>query len=237
MEDIGSFLLWCVLPYLALGSFVFGTIIRFTFFRDTITAKSSELLEKKLLMIGSILFHVGIIFVFFGHVIGVLIPKAFTDWLGIPNEIYHIGALVMGGIAGFMALAGMLILSHRRFANKRVFKTSSFSDLVVDLAFLVVIVLGLAASLGEGLFLHPEFNYRLNLSVWARQLFYFRPDFHLMLQVPIVFRIHVICGLLIFAFFPYTRLIHALTLPWQYLFRSPEVYRRKPNIRGDHNRG
>ncbi|MFD1471645.1 respiratory nitrate reductase subunit gamma [Companilactobacillus mishanensis] len=235
MNDIGAFLLWCVFPYLALGSFIFGTIIRFTWFRGGITAKSSELLEKKQLMIGSILFHVGIIFVFFGHVVGVLIPKAFTDWLGIPNEVYHIGALVMGGLAGFMALAGMLLLTHRRFANKRVFSASSFSDLVVNLSLLIIIILGLTASLVEGP-LHPEFNYRLNLSVWARQLFYFRPDFHLMLQVPIVFRIHVICGLLIFAFFPYTRLIHALTLPWQYIFRRPIVYRRKPSIRGDQNR-
>lgn len=230
MKDIGDFLLWCVFPYVALGSFIFGTIIRFTWFRSTITAKSSELLEKKNLMIGSILFHVGIILVFFGHVVGVLIPKSFTDWLGIPNEIYHIGALVMGGFAGFLALAGMLILSFRRFNDDRVFKTSSFSDLVVDLSFLIIIVLGLAASLGDGIFFHPEFNYRLNLSVWARQLFYFSPDFHLMQQVPLTFKFHVVCGLLIFGFFPYTRLVHALTLPWQYLFRSPEVYRRKPRI-------
>ncbi|MCH4009244.1 respiratory nitrate reductase subunit gamma [Companilactobacillus sp.] len=237
MKDIGDFLLWCVFPYIALGSFIFGTIVRFTWFRGGITAKSSELLEKKNLMVGSVLFHVGIIFVFLGHVVGILIPKAFTDWLGIPNEIYHIGALVMGGLAGFMALAGMLILSYRRFSDDRVFATSSFSDLVVDLSFLIVIVLGLSASLGDGIFFNPHFNYRLNLSVWARQLFYFRPDFHLMQQVPLTFKFHVICGLLIFGFFPYTRLVHALTLPWQYLFRSPEVYRRKPSIRGEQNRG
>ncbi|AKP67836.1 respiratory nitrate reductase subunit gamma [Companilactobacillus ginsenosidimutans] len=237
MNDIGAFFLWDIFPYIALASFFIGIIVRFARNRFSITAKSSELLEKKQLMVGSILFHVGIIFVFFGHVVGVLIPKAFTDWLGIPNEMYHIGALVMGGLAGFMALAGMIILTYRRFNNKRVFITSSFSDLVVDLSLLIMIVLGLSASLIEGPFFHPEFNYRLNLSVWARQIFMLKPDFHLMQQVPPVFQIHVICGFLIFAFFPYTRLIHALTLPWQYLFRSPEVYRRKPSIRGDQYRG
>lgn len=231
MDNVWGYILWVIFPYVALGSFFFGTIIRLAFYGGNITAKSSELLEKKQLMVGSILFHIGIIFVFFGHVVGIFIPKSFTDFLGIPNEVYHIGALVMGGTAGFMALAGMLILSYRRFSNKRVFRTSSFSDLVVNVSFLIVIVLGLSASLIEGTVFHPEFNYRLNLSVWARQLFYFHPNYHLMLQVPIVFRIHVICGLLIFAFFPYTRLVHALTLPWQYIFRRPIVYRRK-GLRG-----
>lgn len=228
MKNFLDIFLWVIFPYLCLGSFIFGTIGRFAIFGANVTAESSELLEKKQLMIGSILFHIGIIFVFAGHVVGVLIPKAFTDWLGIPNEMYHIGALVMGGVAGFMALAGMMILSYRRFSNKRVFKTSSFSDLMVNVSFLIIIVLGLSASLIDGAILHPEFNYRLNLSIWARQIFVFHPDYHLMQNVPIMFKIHVICGFIIFAFFPYTRLVHALTLPWQYIFRRPIVYRRKP---------
>lgn len=230
MKDALDIFLWVIFPYLALGSFIFGTIGRLAIFHAGVTAESSELLEKKQLMIGSILFHIGIIMVFAGHVVGILIPKSFTDWLGIPNEMYHIGALVMGGIAGFMALAGMMILSYRRFTDKRVFKTSSFSDLMVNVSFLIIIVLGLSASFIDGAILHPEFNYRLNLSIWARQIFVFHPDYHLMLQVPILFKIHVICGFLIFAFFPYTRLVHALTLPWQYIFRRPIVYRKRPRV-------
>lgn len=220
-----DFLLWCVYPYLMLGSFVFGTIIRFTFFKAGVTAKSSEMLEKKRLMIGSILFHLGIIMAFFGHIAGMFIPMSWTDALGITDHMYHIGALVLGSIAGFMALAGMLILSYRRFSNKRIFKTSAPADLIVNVAFLILIILGLYASLVEGPST-PGFNYRLNISVWARQLFTFSPDYHLMLQVPLIFRTHVFLGLLMFGFFPYTRLVHAFTMPIAYFKRSPIVYRK-----------
>lgn len=227
MRFIHEFL-WVIFPYLMLGSFIFGTIGRFVLFGANVTAKSSEIMEKKQLIIGSILFHVGIIFVFFGHVAGVLVPKSWTEFFGISNEMYHMGALVMGGFFGIIAFAGMLILSYRRFTNMRVFLTSSWSDLIVDLSLLVTMGLGLAGSLISGP-LNPSFDYRDTLSVWARQLFYFQPDYHLMMQVPLTFQLHVICGFLILGFFPYTRLVHALTIPFQYIFRRFIVYRR--NVR------
>lgn len=219
--------LWTVYPYLMLGSFFFGTIIRFAFFRGSVTAKSSELLEKRRLMVGSIHFHIGIIMVFFGHVIGILIPKMWTDALGISNEVYHMFALIAGGIGGALALVGMLMLTYRRFSDVRVHVTSSASDLIVNVSLLIIIVLGLAASFIAGP-THPSFNYRESLSIWARQLFYFRPNYLLMVNVPVLFKIHVVCGLAIFGFFPYTRLVHAFAIPISYLHRRFIVYRRKP---------
>lgn len=215
---------WVIFPYLMLGSFIFGTILRFTKFKGSVTAKSSELLEKCQLIIGSILFHVGIIFVFAGHVMGVLVPKAVTDFFGISDELYHGFALLMGGIFGIMAFAGILILTYRRFSSLKVFVTSSWSDLIVDVALLITIILGLSASFIAGPNA-PDFNYRETLAVWARQLFYFAPNYHLMAQVPLLFKIHVLCGLTIFGIFPYTRLVHALTVPLQYTFRRLIVYR------------
>lgn len=81
MSNFGSILLWVIYPYAMLLSFVFGTIIRFGWFRSGITAVSSEMMEKRKLMIGSILFHVGIILAFFGHILGILIPKTWTAFL------------------------------------------------------------------------------------------------------------------------------------------------------------
>ncbi|MFC6170910.1 respiratory nitrate reductase subunit gamma [Loigolactobacillus jiayinensis] len=206
-----QFFLWSIYPYLMLGSFVFGTIIRFAFFHPTVTAKSSELLEKKTLMIGSIMFHVGIIGVFFGHIIGVLIPKAWTDALGISDEFYHhIIAMPAGAFFGILATVGVYILCFRRFHDQRVFHASSTGDLVVIVA--------------------PDFNYRTSLAIWVRQIFMFHPDFRLMLQVPLMFKFHVIFGFMIFGAFPYTRLVHALALPWQYVSRRFIVYRRRPKI-------
>ncbi|MCD2255670.1 respiratory nitrate reductase subunit gamma [Agrilactobacillus fermenti] len=220
---------WTVYPYLMLLSFFFGTIIRFAFYPASVTAKSSELLEKKKLMVGSILFHIGIILVFFGHVVGILVPKLWTDALGIPDHIYHLFALGGGGVGGGLALIGMLILTYRRFSDARVHLASSTSDLIVNVALLVTIILGLAASFIAGPS-HPAFNYRETLSVWARQLFYFRPNYLLMVSTPMLYKIHVVCGLAIFGFFPYTRLVHALALPWQYIYRRYLVYRRKPQV-------
>lgn len=81
MSHLNQFL-WVIFPYFMLGSFFFGTYLRFTKkYRWNITAKSSELLEKKQLMVGSVLFHVGLIFVFMGHVMGILIPKAVLTFL------------------------------------------------------------------------------------------------------------------------------------------------------------
>lgn len=221
--------LWTVYPYLMLGSFIFGTIIRFVFYPASVTAKSSELLEKRRLMHGSILFHVGIILVFFGHVMGVLIPKLWTDALGISNETYHMFALVGGLVGGTLALIGMLLLTYRRFSDARVHKASTTSDLIVNVSLLIVIILGMAASFIAGP-AHPEFNYRESLSIWARQLFYFRPNYLLMVNIPVLFKIHVFCGLAIFGFFPYTRLVHAFALPVRYIRRRYLVYRRRPTL-------
>ncbi|MDD9149597.1 respiratory nitrate reductase subunit gamma [Sporolactobacillus sp. CQH2019] len=222
-----QYFLWIIFPYIALGSFFFGTILRLTLFNSSITAVSSELLEKHRLIIGSISFHTGIILVFLGHILGILIPKGWIDALGISEHMYHIfGSILMGGLAGVLALVGMLLLTWRRFSDVRVFRTSSLGDLIVNIALLITIILGLIATLTSSL--HPAFNYRTSLSVWARQLFTFYPDLRFMLHVPLIYKLHVICGFLILGMFPYTRLMHALVLPWQYVFRRFIIYRRKP---------
>ncbi|MFD1671877.1 respiratory nitrate reductase subunit gamma [Agrilactobacillus yilanensis] len=221
--------IWTVYPYLMLGSFIFGTIIRFAFYPASVTAKSSELLEKRRLMRGSIFFHVGIIMVFFGHIVGIFIPKVWTDALGIPNEVYHMFALVAGGLGGLAALIGMLILTYRRFSDVRVHMTSTLSDLIVNVSLLIIIILGLSATFIVSA-TQPEFNYRENLSIWGRQLFYFRPNYLLMLNVPLLFKAHVFFGLAIFGFFPYTRLVHAFALPIRYIKRRYLVYRKRPQL-------
>lgn len=224
-----EFFLWTVFPYLALVSFFVGIFIRFKWFPFHITAKSSELMEKKQLMIGSLCFHVGIILVFFGHVAGIIIPKSWTDALGISNEVYHIFALMAGGVAGTLALIGMIVLSWRRVTNKRVRVMSSASDLIVNFSLLAEMFLGMASSFIAGP-LNPAFNYRTSLAIWFRHLFIFQPDWTLMSQVPTLFKVHVFFGFLIFMFFPYTRLIHAIALPYQYIYRRFIVYRKRPRV-------
>lgn len=225
MRNFWPITFWVVYPYLMLGSFFIGTIVRFTLFRNTITARSSEIFEKKLLIIGSITFHVGIILAFFGHCAGLIMPKEVTDYFGISEETYHLfGSLMMGIPAGMLALIGMAILTYRRMTVRRVFKTSSLNDIIVNWALLLVICLGMACTI-TGAFI--DYNYRLTIGPWVRSLFMFNPQWRLMIHVPLIYQIHVISGFAIFGYFPYTRLVHALTIPAQYIFRRFIVYRRK----------
>lgn len=228
MSNFGNILLWVVYPYAMLLSFFIGTIWRLRK-PGGVTAKSSELLEKKRLIWGSILFHIGILGVFGGHVVGIFIPEAWTTALGISNETYHIyGAMLMGGIFGTMALIGVLVLVYRRFTNLRVFATSDLSDSIVIVALAVTIILGMISSFVVGP-LTAGFDYRENISIWGRTLFTLQPQFNLMASgVPLIYKLHIICGLAMFGFFPYTRLVHALYVPLHYIFRRFVVYRRYP---------
>lgn len=228
MHNAWAHLLWVYYPYLMLASFFFGTFIRFKYFHGSITAKSSEIFEKKKLMMGSILFHIGIILAFFGHILGMLVPQAWTDYFGITEHMYHIfGSLMMGIPAGSLAWIGMAILTWRRMTVARVYKTSSINDILVDWVLLITITLGMSCTI-YGAFI--DFNYRQSIGPWVRSLFTLNPQWQLMLNVPLIYRIHVLVGFFVFGYFPYTRLVHALTLPWQYIFRRFIVYRRRTKL-------
>lgn len=129
--------------------------------------------------------------------------------------------------AGILAFVGIAILTYRRMTCSRVYKTSDINDIIVDWALLITIVLGLACTI-TGAFI--DYNYRTTISPWARSLFVLNPQWQLMRSVPLIYKIHVLCGLAIFGYFPYTRLVHALTLPWQYIFRRFIVYRRRARV-------
>ncbi|MGC9593601.1 respiratory nitrate reductase subunit gamma [Staphylococcus aureus] len=103
--------LWVIFPYLCLVVFVAGHIARYRYDKFSWTAKSSELIERKRLMWGSLLFHLGIIPVFFGHVVGLLIPKSWMDAVGVSEHLYHIGAVYIGSIFGIITLIGMFFIN------------------------------------------------------------------------------------------------------------------------------
>src|SRR5699024_8715671 len=111
------------------------------------TAKSSEFFEKKRLIVGSLMFHLGIIPVFLGHVSGLGIPKAWTRALGISDELYQFGAVWGGGFFGIVTLVGMFILTSRRFSNRTVRQLSSKSDMIVNMLLLFIVFIGVYSSL------------------------------------------------------------------------------------------
>ncbi|MHA0855430.1 respiratory nitrate reductase subunit gamma [Paenibacillus sp. CMAA1364] len=222
----GSQFIWVIYPYLIVVIFLIGLYYRYQTDQFGWTAKSSEILEKKLLRSGSILFHVGIMLVLFGHIGGLLIPKAWLIAIGISDHLYHLMAIYVGGFAGVLTLAGCLILLYRRLSNPRVRKTSSFGDMLSIILLTVIIVVGMGATLFNATS-HTDFDYRETISPWIRGVLTFTPDGNLMSDVPLIFKIHVMLGLALFAVFPFTRLVHMLSMPIQYLRRSYVVYRKR----------
>lgn len=219
--------LWVIFPYICMAVFVVGHIFRYRHDKFGWTAKSSEFIEKKQLMIGSLLFHIGIIPVILGHVAGLGIPKEWTRALGVSDHMYHMGAIWGGGFFGVVTLAGMLILTSRRITHRNVRKLSSASDIIVNCLLLFIVFIGCYASLVTNN-LNPGFDYRDSISVWFRSLLIFRPEAGYMASVPLTFKMHILAGFLIFAMWPFTRLVHVWSVPLNYVGRSYILYRRSP---------
>lgn len=218
-------LLWVIFPYICVVVFIVGHIFRYRTDQFSWTAKSSEFIEKKQLMIGSLLFHIGIIPVILGHISGLGIPKSWMHAFGVSDHLYHIGAIYIGGFFGFVTLAGMIILTSRRFTKSTVRKLSSTSDLIVNVILLFIVFMGMYATLVTNA-VQPDFDYRSSISVWFRNLFILQPDASLMADVPVSFKIHVLSGFLIMGLWPFTRLVHVWSVPLNYAGRSYILYRK-----------
>ncbi|NKY41050.1 respiratory nitrate reductase subunit gamma [Cellulomonas septica] len=220
-------LLWGVVPYLAIVTLVGGTIWRYRYDQFGWTTRSSQLYESRLLRIGSPLFHFGLVFVIVGHVGGLVIPQSWTDAAGLSQEAYHAMALVVGGIAGFCTLVGVAILVYRRRRTGPVFMATTKNDKTMYVALVAAIVLGLWTTLNSVGAGHEAHNYRETVAPWFRSLFVLQPDVASMAAAPASFQWHTLVGLALVAIFPFTRLVHAFTAPFHYLFRPYIVYRSR----------
>ena len=217
--------LWVVLPYIAGAVFVVAHLWRWRYDQLGWTTSSSQLLEQRWLRIGSPLFHIGLLGVIGGHVIGILVPARATRAIGVSDHLYHVFSLAAGGFFGLLALGGIVILTLRRLLVARVRRTGSGVDITVDLALLVVILLGMgetiAYQLGVG-----EYIYRETVSVWFRGLFTFQPHAALMSAAPWIYQAHALAALLLFALWPFSRLVHVWTAPVQFVVRRAHILYR-----------
>ncbi|OZU90177.1 respiratory nitrate reductase subunit gamma [Virgibacillus indicus] len=221
--------LWIILPYISITIFILGHIYRYNTDQFGWTAKSSEFLEKKRLRFGSTVFHWGIIFVFFGHVAGLLIPKLWFDVLGITDDMYHFGAIWFGGLAGLAVVIGGFFLFLRRVAVKRIVKNSSVSDYVALIMLGIVVLVGFTNTAGYTA-TGGDFDYRVTIGPWLREILTLQPSQGMVLamaQAPIGFQLHVSLAFVLFAIWPFTRLVHVFSLPLKYLTRNYVVYRNQ----------
>ena len=210
--------LFGIYPYIALSVLIIGSIARYE--RDPFTWKtsSSQLLRRKQLMLGSVLFHVGVLVIFFGHLVGLLTPIWIFDAMGISHGAKQTLAVVAGGIAGVMALVGGLMLFHRRMTDPRIRKTSSFADIGILALLLAQLILGIGTIFVS--LEHLDGSEMTKFMAWAQGIFTFQSDAasHIA-DVAWIFKLHLVLGLTIFLVFPFTRLVHMLSAPVRYFLR------------------
>lgn len=215
--------LFGIYPYIALSVLFIGSVARYE--RDPFTWKtsSSQLLRRRQLIVGSVLFHVGVLVIFFGHLVGLMTPIAVFDALGISHGAKQVLAVVAGGIAGAMALTGGAMLFHRRWTDPRIRKTSSFADIAILALLLTQLVLGLGTIFVS--VQHLDGHEMTKFMSWAQGIVTFSSGAaDQIADVALVFKLHLFLGLTIFLLFPFTRLAHVASgffAPLRYLFLRP----------------
>ncbi len=196
-----------VYPYVALAIFLLGSLVRFDREQYTWKSESTQLLHRGRLRAGSILFHVGIIGLFFGHMAGLLTPLWVWDTLGVTHGAKQLFAMAAGGVMGLLCLAGIVLLLERRFSNERLRKATTIKDQVVLLWILATLLLGLGSIYVSAS--HLDGHTMVALMHWAQHVVTFRGDAAaLILDAPLLFKVHLFMGMSLFVIFPFTRLVH-----------------------------
>ena len=206
--------LFGVLPYVALALAIVVTIARWRLHEFSVSSLSSQLLESRKLYWGSVPFHWGLSLILVGHLAALIIPRGFEIWNGAPLRLY---LLEITGLAlAFWAAFGLGVLLYRRLSEPRIRKVTSPMDIVVLAIIAAQIITGIWIALG----------YRWG-SYWGtavfvpyvRSLLTFQPDPAYVDPLPLVLKLHVLSFFAFLAVFPFTRLVHIITLPLQYFFR------------------
>lgn len=219
-------MLWVVVPYVAIAVFIVGHVWRYRYDKFGWTTRSSQLYENRLLRLGSPLFHFGILLVALGHVGGLLIPESWTEAIGVSETTYHTVAVSLGVLAGVCTLAGAAILVYRRRTVGPVFSATTRNDKIMYVLLVGTLVLGLGTTVLGNLTGDPH-NYRESVSPWFRSIFYFQPQPELMAKAPLGFQLHALAAWALFAFWPFSRLVHVFSMPLGYLTRPYIVYRSR----------
>ena len=230
MTDFLHQLLFGVYPYIALAVLILGTALRYDREPYSWRSGSSQLLRRKQLVWGSVLFHVGVLVIFFGHLVGLLTPIAIFDAIGISHGAKQLLAIIAGGIAGVIAIIGATLLVHRRLFDARVRAASSTSDTLIIVLLWLQLALGLATIPIS--MQHLDGHEMVTFMSWAQGIFTFNTDAASYISgASIIFKLHLFLGLTILLIFPFTRLVHMLSVPVRYFWRPGYQVVRQRNRR------
>jgi nitrate reductase gamma subunit len=223
--------LFGVYPYICLTVFLLGSLVRFDRDQYTWKSDSSQLLRKAGMKWASNLFHVGILFLFFGHLIGLLTPHEFYAHFMEASFKQRL-AIYSGGFFGLLCFIGLTMLIYRRAFDPRIRYTSHRTALAILIILWVQLVVGLVTLPFS--WAHSDGSTMLVLADWAQRILTLRTvDAESLAGLPWPFLFHIVLGMTIFLLFPFSRLVHV----WSgfasifYLFRPYQVVRsRRLNV-------
>jgi nitrate reductase gamma subunit len=235
MSGVYGFL-FQVYPYVCFTVFVMGSLIRFDQNQYSWKSDSSQLLRAGLLRWGSNLFHFGILFLFFGHMVGLFTPHSVYG-VFMSAAAKQLMAVVAGGIAGAFCFVGLSMLLYRRVFDPRIRLTSHRTDIAVLVILWVQLVVGLITLPFS--WQHADGSVMLILADWAQRIVTLRPvDATLLSSLPWPYLFHIVFGMTIFLLFPFSRLVHVWSgfATVSFLFRPHQVVRsRRLNLPPGHN--
>ncbi|MCF8468602.1 MAG: respiratory nitrate reductase subunit gamma [Sneathiella sp.] len=209
--------LFGIYPYIAVLVMILGCILRYDQNPYSWKADSSQLLRSKGMRWGSNLFHIGIILLFFGHLVGLLTPEALYHFV-MSAAVKQKMAMIAGGIFGAMCFVGLTMLLWRRITDPRIRATSKFADILILVVLYLQLILGLATIPASAQ--HSDGSSMIALANWAQHIVTFRggaADF--VMEEALIFKTHIFLGLTIFLIFPFTRLVHMFSAPVKYILR------------------
>ena len=235
MNGVYGFL-FQVYPYVCFTVFVMGSLIRFDQNQYTWKSDSSQLLRAGLLRWGSNLFHFGILFLFFGHLVGLFTPHAVYG-VFMSAGTKQVLAVVAGGIAGVVCFVGLSMLLWRRVFDARIRLTSRRTDIAILVILWVQLVVGLITLPFS--WQHADGSVMVILADWAQRIVTLRPvDATVLSVLPWPYLFHIVFGMTIFLLFPFSRLVHVWSgfATVTFLFRPHQVVRsRRLNVPAGHN--
>ncbi|MGZ8348170.1 MAG: respiratory nitrate reductase subunit gamma [Allosphingosinicella sp.] len=205
-------------PYLAVTVLVLGSILRYDSNQYSWRSQSSQFLRRRQMMVGSNMFHLGILVLLAGHFVGLLTPINIFDAVGISHSFKQTAALVVGGIAGVVAYIGCTLLLHRRLFDPRIRRSSSWGDIAVLVLIWLQLTLGLATTYWT--IRHLDGSEMVRFMGWANGILTFdRNAPEMLVEVALVYKLHIILGLTLFLITPFTRLVHIWSAPIWFLLR------------------
>lgn len=224
-----NYLLFGIFPYVALATLIVGSWARYDNEQYTWKTGSSQMLNSKGMRVASNLFHIGVLFIIFGHLFGLLTPESiYHHFISTPDK--QLLAMVSGGFFGGLAFIGLTMLIMRRLSDPRIRKSSNPSDLLVLLLLYGQLILGLISIVVSAQ--HMDGSVMVLLAGWVQSIVTLQPTEAVayIAGVNIIYKLHILLGMTLFVIFPFTRLVHIVSgfaAPVKYLTRNYQIVRSR----------